>query len=198
MNGNQLFASVAFKIKQIGKAGIVSAEEPHSITRWHMTHKILWPELELHYLLLELPEAAQDMHDSLTAGFELFITVKTVHQIWQGTSSYAAQKENHSFKLDAKKFKLFMVVLFLSSYIPYPRCSMYWKMTEDSRNTTITSLFSRNRFVNVMRYLHLVDNNNLDASDEFAKIRPLFNLLNEKCLKKLIPERNKRIDKVPY
>lgn len=121
------------------------------------------------------------MHDSLTAGFELFITVKTVHQIWQGTSSYAAQKENHSFKLDAKEFKLFMAVLFLSSYIPYPRCSMYWKMTEDSRNTTITSLFSRNRFVNVMRYLHLVDNNNLDAIDEFAKIRTLFNLLNEEC-----------------
>ena len=76
-----------------------------------------------------------------------------------------------------------MAVLLLNGYIPYPRCAMYWKMTEDSRNTIVTFLSNRNRFVDVMRYLHLANNKNLDASDNFAKVRSLFNMLNEICLK---------------
>lgn len=41
-----------------------------------------------------------------------------------------------------------------------------------------------------MLQLYLADNNNLYASDKFAKVRPLFNMLNEKCLRIFIPERN--------
>jgi len=33
-----------------------------------------------------------------------------------------------------------------------------------------------------MRYLHLADNLRLDSSDRFAKVRPLYNMLNERCL----------------
>ena len=45
-----------------------------------------------------------------------------------------------------------------------------------------------------MRYLHLADNNNLDASDEFSKVRALFNMINENCLKNFIPGRNISIE----
>lgn len=52
----------------------------------------------------------------------------------------------------------------------------------------------------MMRYLHVSDNLHLDSADRFAKIRPLFTLLNERCLQFCPPEQYLSIDEtmVPY
>ena len=94
----------------------------------------------------------------------------------------------------------FLAVLLLSGYILYPRRSMYWEMSSGSRNTIVASLFTRNRFLYVFQYLHLADNNNLNPSDKFCKVNPLFKMINESCLQNFIPEKNVSIDKsmVPY
>ena len=88
----------------------------------------------------------------------------------------------------------------MSDYIPYPRRFMYLEMRDDSRNSFVTSLFTRNRFLDVLQYIHLADNNNLDANDKFAKLQPFFKILNKNCLKNFIPERNAGIEEsvVPY
>ena len=140
------------------------------------------------------------MHDSPVTLFELLITDKIVNIICTETNSYAAQKGNHSFKLDPKEFKSFIALLLLRGYIQYPRRSMYWEMRDDSRNSIVTSLLTRNRFLDVLQYIHLADNNNLDTNDKFAKVQPLFKILNENCLKNFIPERNASIDEsmIPY
>ena len=73
-------------------------------------------------------------------------------------------------------------------------------MCLDRRNTIIASLFTRNRFLNVLQYLHLVDNNNFNPSDKFSKVNPLLRMMNESCLENYIPEKNISIDEsvVPY
>ena len=58
--------------------------------------------------------------------------------------------------------KSFLAVLLLSGYISHARCSLYWEMGLDSRNTIVASLFTRDRFLNVLQYLHLADNSNLN------------------------------------
>ena len=77
---------------------------------------------------------------------------------------------------------------------------MCWEMCLDSRNTIVASLFTQNRFLNVLQYLHLADNNNLNSSDKFSKVNPLLRMLNESCLENFIPEKNMSIDElmVPY
>ena len=77
---------------------------------------------------------------------------------------------------------------------------MYWEMSSDSRNTIVASLFTRNRFLDVLQYLHLADNNNLNPNDKFSKVNPLFKMINESCLQNFIPEKNVSIDEsmVPY
>ena len=64
----------------------------------------------------------------------------------------------------------------------------------------MTSLFTRKRFLDVLQYIHLADNNNMDTNDKFAKVEPLFKILNENCLKNFVPERNESMDElmVPY
>ena len=77
---------------------------------------------------------------------------------------------------------------------------MHWEKCLDSRNTIVASLFTRNRFLNVLQYLHLADNKNLNSSDKFCKVNPLLRMMNESCLENFIPEKNISIDEsmVPY
>ena len=81
----------------------------------------------------ELPEATRDMYDSPTTLFQLFIIDEIIDQICKEMNSYIAQKGNRPFRLDPKEFKSLIVVLLLSDNIPYPRYSMYWKMTKTAK-----------------------------------------------------------------
>ena len=96
--------------------------------------------------------------------------------------------------------KSFLAVLLLRGYVPYARGSMYWEMCSDSRNTIVASLFTRNRFLNFLQYLHLADNNNLNPSHKFSKVNPLLRMMNESCLENFVPEKNTSTDEsmVPY
>ena len=128
------------------------------------------------------------------------MTDKLIDHIFKETNAYGAQKGNHTFKIEPNELKSFLAVLLLSGYIPYPRCSMYWEMSSASRNTIVASLFTRNRFLDVLQYLHLAGNNNFNPSDKFSKVNPLFKMINESCLQNFILEKNVRIDEsmVPY
>ena len=73
-------------------------------------------------------------------------------------------------------------------------------MCLDSQNTIVASLFTANRFLNLLQYLHLADNNNLNPSDKISKVNPLLRMMNESCLENFIHEKNISIDEsiVPY
>ena len=118
------------------------------------------------------------------------MTDKLIDHICKEINTYASQKGNQKFKIDSNEMKSFLVVLLLSGYIPYAERSMYWEMCLDKRNTIVASLFPRNRFLNVLQYLHLADNNNLNPSDKFSKVNPLLRMMNESCLENFIPEKN--------
>ena len=77
---------------------------------------------------------------------------------------------------------------------------MYWEHNEDTHNTTVLSLLSRNRFDEMMQNLHFADNSNLDKEDKFAEVRPLIDKLNEQCLANYLSEQSVSIDEtmVPY
>ena len=97
------------------------------------------------------PEPVPDLHDSPATLFELFMTDKLIDHICKETSAYAAQKGNHTFKIEPNELKSFLAAFLLSGYIPCPRRSMYWEMSSDSRNTIVA------------------DNNNLTLVINFPK-----------------------------
>ena len=78
------------------------------------------------------PEHVQDLHDSPVILLELFMTDKLIDHICKKTNTNAAQKENHTFKIDSNEMKSILAVLFLNGYIPYARRSMFWEMCLDS------------------------------------------------------------------
>jgi len=59
---------------------------------------------------------------------------------------------------------------------------------------------SRNRFEEILSVFHLADNQNLVPSDVFAKVRPFYTMVNEKCLEYFLNDEHLSIDEsmLPY
>ena len=126
--------------------------------------------------------------------FEKFFTDDIMKFICKESFRYAISKGNHSFTIDTNTLKAFITILLVSGYVYLPRRPLYWEHNEDTHNTTVSSLLSRNRFDEIMQNLHLADNSNLDKEDTFGKVRPLIYKLNEQCLANYLPDQSVNID----
>ena len=147
-----------------------------------------------------LPDPVLETVEPPVSLFEKFFTDDIMKFICEESIRYAISKGNHSFTIDTNTLKAFIAILLVSGYVDLPRRPMYWEHNEDTHNTTVSSLLSRNRFDEIMQNLHLADNSNLDKEDKFAKVRPLIDKLNEQCLANYLPEQSVSIDEsmVPY
>ena len=129
-----------------------------------------------------------------------FFTDDVLEFICEESIKYARTKGNHSFNLDSNDLKAFIMILLVSGYVDLPRRPMFWERSPDVENGAVSSKMSRNRFDEIMKYLHQADNTDIDANDKFSKVRPLLIKLNEKCLSNYLPEEAISIDEsmVPY
>nr|CAI5848070.1 unnamed protein product [Callosobruchus analis] len=79
---------------------------------------------------------------------------------------------------------------------------MYWSMDSDLRNEAVARGMSRNKFRDILRNLHFVNNGQLPPGDKFAKVRPLIDHLNSVFLKYIPLTQNTSISvdesMVPY
>ena len=93
-----------------------------------------------------------------------------------------------------------MALLLLSGYVSLLRRRMYLEKLPDVNNEAVASTMSRHKFEEILRFLHLADNNHLQKEDKFAKIGPLVLLLNAKWLAHFQKENFLAVDEamVPY
>jgi len=135
-----------------------------------------------------------------TMWFEQFFSDDLVQLLVDESISYAKFRGNHQFTVNSDEIRAFLAVLILSSYTSLPRRRMYWEQAADCHNQVAAILMTRNRFDEVMRYMHLADNNRLNKDDKFAKLRPLFDSLNKSFLARFCHESHLSVDEsmVPY
>lgn len=86
--------------------------------------------------------------------------------------------------------------MILTSYHSLPKIDNYWSKDEDKEVILVRKTMSRNKFKTIKPNLHLSDNKNLDFTNKFAKLRPFFNILNEKFSQFRIFSHNLSIDEV--
>lgn len=131
--------------------------------------------------------------------FECFFDKAIISLILNYSNMYAAQK-NEVGDISNDELMCFIGVLILSGYVVLPRRQMFWENLNDTRNTTVTSAISRDRFNFIMRNIHCCNNNDLQKDDKFAKVRPLMNKLNEKFIEFAPLQENHSIDEsmIPY
>ena len=57
---------------------------------------------------------------------------------------------------------------------------MYWEESDDVHNILVSEAMRRNRFLEILRFLHFCDNADLDVQDKCSKIRPLLSMIQER------------------
>lgn len=131
--------------------------------------------------------------------FELFFDDQVFDSIVQYTNIYASSK-NISLDLTKNELKCFIAILLLSGYNEMSRRRMYWEKAPDTNNGLVSNAMRRNRFDDIFHNLHFSNNNNLDNSDKYAKIRPLITMINTRFLMHAPHEEFHSIDEsmVPY
>jgi DNA excision repair protein ERCC-6 len=142
-----------------------------------------------------------DVDYTPTLLFEKFINDEVIDMLVNNTNKYAMiDKGKVSFQTSSSEMRVFMAILFTSGYAPLPRRRMYWESSDDVHNTAISNSMTRNRFEELMMCVHVADNAVLSPNDRMAKIRPLFNSLNEKFLAEFPYDQHLSIDEsmVPY
>mgnify|MGYP000515885860 CR=1 FL=1 len=109
------------------------------------------------------------------------------------SNRYAARK-NRLGDITTEEMKCFIVIFLLSGYVQIPRRKLYWEKSTDTYNEAVTSALSRDRFDFIMSNLHCCDNDKLDTSNRFAKVCPLFDVLNKKYQERAPHHENHSVD----
>ena len=92
-------------------------------------------------------------HLCLKVSFRWYITIPCNESV-----RHAQNKENYSCKLELHDLNTFIAIVLISGYDNLPRCPMFWECSADIHNDVAFSVMSKNRFDEIMKYLHLAVN----------------------------------------
>lgn len=132
--------------------------------------------------------------------FRLMFDENVMQCIITNSIKYSRDKNRPQFCLDQSDLEIFLGILIVSGYHTLPQVKLYWSSDEDKGVPIVKNAMSRNRFFEIKQNMHVANNNQLDKEDKFAKLRPLFDLLNINFLKYGIFSHHLSIDEqmVPY
>ncbi|CAH0713964.1 unnamed protein product, partial [Brenthis ino] len=132
--------------------------------------------------------------------FSLFFSDEVWEQIVGFSKKYACDHNRHLFTLTVAELKRFFGILLLTGYHSLPAAKLYWSKDEDKNVSIVRNCMSRNKFDSIKENIHLCDNTDLHQNDKFAKLRPIFNIINQKNMQFGIFSHNLSIDEemVPY
>uniref|UniRef100_A0A0K2TN93 PiggyBac transposable element-derived protein domain-containing protein n=1 Tax=Lepeophtheirus salmonis TaxID=72036 RepID=A0A0K2TN93_LEPSM len=72
----------------------------------------------------------------------------------------------------------FFGILLVSGYCSVPRRRLCWQFQPVTYNEAIAKSLRRDRFDEIMKYFHAIDNPFQTSNHKFAKVQALFDILN--------------------
>lgn len=108
----------------------------------------------------------------------------------EGTNGSHRKAWKNCTKQELKAYIALLIHMGITKAPSYP---FYWIQDPKFRIDGIASLMKRDRFLQLKRCLFFSEND-LDDSDKINRIRPIFNILAEKCEKFWIPYENLSLD----
>ena len=136
--------------------------------------------------------------------FELFFTPAIMQDIVNESNRYAKQmmgddKYQEWTPMTVPELKAYFGFCILMGITKLPAIDDYWKKDPLLHYDPIASRITRERFRDIRRYLHFVDNTTLPTSgsagrDRLAKIRPLITDITTKCQQLYNPHQDVAVD----
>lgn len=122
--------------------------------------------------------------------FELFFDNAIVDFLVEESTKYAGFINCTDPKITHSEIRCFIGILIVTGYCGLPGKKLYWDTGEDMRNELIYKSMRRDRFIQIMRFLHFNDNTKLDPADKMTKLRPFINLLKTRFLEHFVPDQD--------
>lgn len=196
---------------QLSKRRRVTAEESPSTSKSNETtsgviisknKSYKWTSRDIHPTFdpwLDMQTSAT--HFTPLQYFEMLFGDDIINMLVHYTNLYAAQKNaSKPINVSTDEMRCFIGILLYSGYVVLPRRCMYWQNAADCGMPIVYNAMARDRFTNIMSNLHCCDNINLKSDDKFAKLRILFDKLNESFYANAPFEEHHSIDEamIPY
>lgn len=131
--------------------------------------------------------------------FQLFFDDNVIEMLVEETNRYAAQ-HNISKLCDKYLIQRFIGILLFSGYHHVPHVKLFWSMEPTFGIPIIRQTMPRNTFLRLKSNFHIANNDTLELADKFAKVRPLFKILNDRYMQFGVWAEHLSIDEtmVPY
>jgi len=142
--------------------------------------------------------------------FSLFFTDDLISSIVRETNHYAStvlaeQHSPHHWSTIPEEFRAYCGFLILMGINHLPEIRDYWSTNPQLHYAPIADRISRDRFEEVTRYLHFVDNDTLPSRGEpgfsrLQKVQPVLSAIKERCLAVYKPHCQVAIDEamIPF
>ncbi|XP_049961836.1 piggyBac transposable element-derived protein 3-like [Schistocerca serialis cubense] len=133
--------------------------------------------------------------------YKIFMYDDVFELIAEQSNIYALQKDSVSLQPSKNEMEQFVGILLHMGIIKMPSIHLYW--SNEYRYSPIADVLNRTRFFQLLRYFHVVNNQDLPEansnSDKLFKVRPLLPAL-QSSLKTLPPEEYQAVDEqiIPF
>lgn len=128
--------------------------------------------------------------------FQLFFSERLYRLIVRETNRYARQEEERLRKrldwheLTANELKTWLGLYYKMGVVQKPTLHSYWEKNKVTETPGFGKIMSRDRFMNILRFLHFVDNNDELPSDHpdhdrLFKLRPFIDEIQRQFRQKL-------------
>ena len=132
--------------------------------------------------------------DSPAKVFEFFFDDSLHSLIRKESIRYATQQGYCNFSVTVEEIKIVVGILLISGYHRLPSRNHYWSLKSDLMVDLMGHAMPRNRFDEVLRFLHIANSKRLDPNDRMGKLRPLMDHLQNAFQKAYIPEKHLSFD----
>ncbi|XP_045477491.1 piggyBac transposable element-derived protein 3-like [Harmonia axyridis] len=140
------------------------------------------------------PDYTNFIGKSPTDLFELFFDDDIVRMLVEESNKYALFLNHPDPKIESDEMKCFIGILILTGYNSLPGKCFYWDSESDMGNQLVKEAMRRDRFRQIMRFLHCADNTKPNYKDKMWKLRPLIEKLQKNYLKYFKPTENMSYD----
>lgn len=140
--------------------------------------------------------------------FSIFFDEEVLDVIVRETNRYASQVlegSEKTWETDVQEIRAYLGFRILMGINRKPEIRDYWSKDEKLHYIPIASRITRDRFEEVTRYLHFVDNSSLpgrgeDGYHRLQKVLPILSMIKERFLKTYNPHPQNSIDEamIPY
>lgn len=167
---------------------------PETITKEKIQHDWIKGAFQNVEMNFGVPDYSKFSTFSPVQMFELFWDDDIFEYLLLETTKYALFKNSPDPKFSIEELKCGIAVLILSGYNERPGKRFYWDSQSDMGHPLVKNCMRRNRFFDIMRFLHCADNTQPNVHDKGWKIRPLMDKLKAAFLKYFVPEQDINYD----